>query len=72
MTQKKLGHWDVIHRQAFDNVETTIARDATLAYPIYSKGFEIYTAFVITIGRIPKMVTKTSAFISIFNQRRPH
>jgi hypothetical protein len=32
-----------VHQQAFDNVKATIARDVSLAYPYYSKPFEIYT-----------------------------
>ncbi len=36
-------HWDDVHQQAFDNVKATIARDVSLAYPDYSKPFEIYT-----------------------------
>ena len=41
-TKKVPWHWDKIHQQAFDNVMATIARDVTLAYPDYTRGFEIY------------------------------
>jgi hypothetical protein len=36
-------HWDEVHQRAFDHVKATIAKDAVLAYPDYSKVFEIYT-----------------------------
>jgi len=36
-------HWDEVHQQAFDNVKATIATDVTLAYPVYTQGFEIFT-----------------------------
>ena len=43
-TKKKPWRWDPINQQAFDNVEATIAKDVVLAYPDFSKSFEIYTA----------------------------
>ncbi len=36
-------HWDEVHQRAFDHVKATIAKDVVLAYPDYSKVFEIYT-----------------------------
>jgi hypothetical protein len=42
-TKKVPWHWDEVHQQAFDHVKATIAKDAVLAYPDYSKVFEIYT-----------------------------
>jgi hypothetical protein len=36
-------HWDEVHQRAFDHVKATIAREVVLAYPDYSKVFEIYT-----------------------------
>ena len=41
--KRKPWHWDDVHQQAFDDVKATIARDVSLAYPDYSKPFEIYT-----------------------------
>ena len=35
--------WDSIHQQAFDDVKATIARDVVLAYPDFTKPFEIYS-----------------------------
>jgi len=42
-TKKKAWHWDEAHQIAFDNIKATIARDVVLAFPDYSKEFEIYT-----------------------------
>ncbi len=36
-------HWDEVHQRALDLVKATIAREVVLAYPDYSKVFEIYT-----------------------------
>jgi hypothetical protein len=41
--KKRPWHWDSIHQTAFDNVKTTIAKEVVLAYPDFSKPFEIYT-----------------------------
>ena len=48
-SDKKLGkkkvpwHWDEEHQKAFDDVKAAIAKDVALAYPDFSKEFEIYT-----------------------------
>ncbi len=42
-TKKAPWHWDKVHQRAFDHVKATIAREVVLAYPDYSKVFEIYT-----------------------------
>ncbi|KAL7501887.1 hypothetical protein ACHAXN_000059, partial [Cyclotella atomus] len=42
-TKKRAWYWDEVHQIAFDNIKATIARDVVLAYPDYSKEFEIYT-----------------------------
>ncbi len=36
-------HWNEVHQRAFDHIKATIAKDVVLAYPDYSKVFEIYT-----------------------------
>ncbi len=41
-TKKKPWQWDPIHQQAFDNVKTAITKEVVLAYPDFSKPFEIY------------------------------
>ncbi len=42
-TKKVTWHWDEVHQSAFNHVKATIAKDVVLAYPDYSKVFEIYT-----------------------------
>jgi hypothetical protein len=42
-TKKKPWQWDSIHQQAFDNVKAAIAKETVLAYPDFSKPFEIHT-----------------------------
>jgi len=42
-TKKVPWHWDEVHQKAFDYVKDVIAKDVALAYPDYSKAFEIYT-----------------------------
>ncbi len=42
-TKKVPWHWDEVHQRAFNHVKATIAKDVVLAYPDYSKVFEIYT-----------------------------
>ena len=43
VTKKKSWRWESIHQQAFDNVKATIAKEVVLAYPDFTKPFEIYT-----------------------------
>ncbi len=42
-TKKVPWHWDEVHQKAFDAIKATIAKDVVLAYPDYSKTFEVYT-----------------------------
>ncbi len=35
--------WDSINQEAFDNVKKTIAKEVVLAYPDFTKPFDIYT-----------------------------
>eukprot|EP00804_Cyclotella_cryptica_P017168 CCRYP_013110-RA/>CCRYP_013110-RA protein AED:0.23 eAED:0.23 QI:0/0/0/1/0/0/2/0/214 len=42
-TKKSPWYWDMVHQKAFDDVKTMIAKDVVLAYPDYSREFEIYT-----------------------------
>jgi hypothetical protein len=43
VTKKVPWLWNDIHQGAFDHVKATITKDVVLAYPDYSKVFEIYT-----------------------------
>ncbi len=42
-TKKVPWHWDEVHQRALNHIKAAIAKDAVLAYPDYSKVFEIYT-----------------------------
>jgi hypothetical protein len=42
-TKKAPWHWDEVHQRAFDHEKAAIAREVVLAYPDFSKVFEIYT-----------------------------
>jgi hypothetical protein len=42
-TKKKPWRWESIHQQAFEKVKATIAKEVVLAYPDFTKPFEIYT-----------------------------
>ena len=45
--------WDPIHQAAFDCVKATIAKEVVLAYPDFSKPFEIYTdASTLQLGAV--------------------
>jgi hypothetical protein len=41
--KKAPWHWDKVHQRAFSHVKAIIANEVVLAYPDYSKVFEIYT-----------------------------
>ena len=42
-TKKSSWHWDNCHQKAFGGIKATIAQDVVLAYPDFSKPFEIFT-----------------------------
>ena len=42
-TKKKPWYWNETPQESFDNIKKTLARETLLAYPNYSKVFEIYT-----------------------------
>ena len=62
-TKKKPWKWDPIHQQAFDIVKATIAKDVVLAYPDFSKSFEIYTdASTMQLGAVITQDKRPIAF----------
>ena len=64
-TKKRAWYWDEVHQIAFDNVKATIARDVVLAYPDYSKEFEIFTdASSKQLGAVITQGNKPIAFFS--------
>ncbi len=64
-TKKWAWHWDEVHQTAFDNVKAIFARDVVLAYPNYSKKFEIYTdALSKQLGSVITQGNQPLAFFS--------
>ena len=62
-TKKRAWHWDEEHQKAFDNLKATITRNVVLAYPDYSKEFEIYTdALSKQLGAVITQGNKPIAF----------
>jgi hypothetical protein len=63
--KKKPWQWDLIHREAFDNVKKTIAKEVVLAYPDLTKPFDIYTdASTKQLGAVITQDNRPIAFFS--------
>ncbi len=64
-TKRKPLQWDLIHQQAIDNIKAAIAKEVVLAYPGFSKSFEIYTdASSILLGAVIAQDNRSIAFFS--------
>jgi hypothetical protein len=64
-TKKKPWRWELIHQQAFDNIKATIAKEVVLAYPDFTKPFEIYTnASTTQLGAVITQVNRPIRFFS--------
>ncbi len=64
-TKKKPWRWGSIHQQAFDNVNATIAKEVVLAYPDFTKLFEVYTdASTMQLGAVITQGNRSIAFFS--------
>ncbi len=64
-TKKVPWHWDEVHQRAFGHVKATIVREVVLAYPDYSKVFEIYTdASSKQLGAVITQENRPIAFFS--------
>jgi hypothetical protein len=64
-TKKKPWRWESIHQQALDNVKATIAKEVVLAYPDFTKLFEIYTdASTMQPGSVITQANRPIAFFS--------
>jgi hypothetical protein len=64
-TKKKPWQWESIHQQAFDNVKATITKEMVLAYPGFTKPFEIYTdASTMQLGSVITQGNRPIAFFS--------
>ncbi len=64
-TKEKPWQWDPIHQQVFDNVKAAIAKETVLAYPDFSKPFEMYTdASSMQLGAVITQDNRPIAFFS--------
>ncbi len=64
-TKKNPWRWDLIHQKAFDDIKATIAKEVVLAYPNFSKPFEIYTdASTLQLGAVITQDNRPIAFFS--------
>jgi hypothetical protein len=64
-TKKQPWRWDLIHQQAFNNIKAAIAKETVLAYPDFSKPFEIYTeASSMQLGAVITQDNRPVAFSS--------
>jgi hypothetical protein len=66
-TKKVPWHWDEVHQRAFNHVKATIAKDVVLAYPDYSKVFEIYTDA--SSNQLGAVITQDNRPIAFFSRK---
>jgi hypothetical protein len=65
-TKKVRWHWDEVYQRAFDHLKATITREVVLAYPDYSKVFEIYTDA--SSNQLGAVITQENRPIAYFSQ----
>ncbi len=64
-TKKKPWKWESIHQQAFDDVKAAVAKEVVLAYPDFTKPFDIYTdASIMQLGAVITQGKKPIVFFS--------
>jgi hypothetical protein len=64
-TKKAPWHWDEVNQRAFNHINANIAKEVVLAYPDYSKVFEIYTnASSKQLGAVITQENRPIAFFS--------
>ncbi len=61
-------NWDEVHQRAFNHIKVTIAKDVVLAYPDYSKVFEIYKDA--SSKQLGAVITQDNRPIAFFSQRK--
>ena len=66
-TKKAPWHWDEIHQKAFDQVKANICQDVVLAYPDFSKLFEIYTDASAT--QLGAVITQDNNLLAFFSRK---
>jgi hypothetical protein len=63
--KKKPWHWDSIHQIAFDNIKKTTAKEVVLAYPDFTKPFDIYTDA--STNQLGAVITQDNRLIVFFS-----
>jgi hypothetical protein len=66
-TKMKPCRWESIHQQVFDNVKATITKEVVLAYPYFTKPFEIYTAA--STMQLGAVITQSNRPIGFFSRK---
>jgi hypothetical protein len=61
--------WDPKHQQVFENVKAAIAKEVVLAYPDFSKPYNIYTDTSIT--QLGAVITQDNRPIAFFSRKFP-
>jgi len=65
--KKKPWQWDSIHQEAFYNVKKTIAKEVVLAYPDFTKPFDIYTDA--STKQLGAVITQNNRPIAFFSRK---
>ena len=68
-TKKVPWHWDKVHQRAFNHIKATIVKEVVLAYPDYSKVFEMY--IVASSEVIGLAITQDNRPIAFLGNSRP-
>jgi hypothetical protein len=66
-TKKKPWRWESIHQQAFDNVKATVTKEVVLAYPDFTKPFEIHTD--VSTMQLGAVITQGNRPIAFFSRK---
>jgi hypothetical protein len=66
-TKKVPWHWDEVHQKAFNAIKTIIVKDVVMAYPDYSKSFEVYTDASST--QLGSVITQSNRPLAFFNRK---
>ena len=66
-TKKVPWHWDEVHQKAFETVKATIVKDVVLAYPDYSKVFEVYADASST--QLGSVITQSNTPLAFFSRK---
>jgi hypothetical protein len=66
-TKKAPWDWDEVHQRAFNHIKATIAKEVVLAYPDYSKVFEVYTNA--SSKQLGAVITQDNRPIAFFSRK---